>query len=109
MRNINPDSLYWASFNRFEMRLPGQAVLDCAHSGDCEEDCKHWAPKIKQQVEDDNFKLRPTDENIKLELKEYGAWSPEELEDEEMNWVRLVWIAANNIKEGVADCSEPLE
>lgn len=109
-RQINPDALYWASFNRFELRLPGQCVLDCSHSGPCDDDVMHWAPKIRKQVEADAFRRSPDPESIRAELKEYGAWEPCELESEDDNWLRLVWIAACNIAEGeTPDCSEPVK
>jgi hypothetical protein len=107
--DISPDSLYWASFNRFELRLPGQCVLDCSHSGQCDEDVAHWAPKIAAIVESDGFPLRPTPDKIRAELKEYGAWTTEDLADDEANWQRLVWIAACNVAESDSpDCTAPI-
>jgi hypothetical protein len=108
--NINPNSLYWASFNRFELRLSGQCVLDCYHSGDCESDVLHWVPKVRAQIEADNFRNAPTPDAIRAELKEYGAWDAEELADDEQNFVRLVWCAAGNIAEdSQPDDSEPVK
>lgn len=110
MKDLNPESLYWASFNRFELRLPGQCVLDCSHSGQCDSDVAAWIDRVQAQVETDGFTLKPTAELIRLELKEYGAWSPKELADDEQNWHRLVWIAAGNISEDEnPDCSEPVK
>jgi hypothetical protein len=105
----NPEALYWASFNRFELRVPGQAVTDCSHSGPCDDDVAHWVPIVIAQVEADNFANKPTAKSIRAELKEYGAWDAEELADDEQNWRRLVWIACGNIAEdGDRDCSEPV-
>ncbi len=107
---INPSALYWASFNRFELRLPGQCVLDCSHSGQCDEDVAFWAPKVRAQCNADSFKNGPTADNVRAELKEYGAWDAEELSDDDANWRRLVWCAANNIAEDEApDCSDPVQ
>jgi hypothetical protein len=109
-REINPNALYWSSFDRFELRLSGQCVLDCAHSGQCDEDVEYWVPLAKEQAEKDAFIFGPTAERIRAELREYGAWSDEELADDEQNWHRLVWIAANNIRgDDERDCSEPLK
>lgn len=106
---INPSALYWATFNRFELRLPGHAVIDCSHSGRCDDDVAHWTPKIREQVERDGFANAPTPESIRSELEEYGAWDAEELADDDANWQRLVWLAAGNIAENDApDCSEPV-
>ena len=107
--DINPDSLYWASFNHFEMRLLGQCIIDCCHSGSCDDDVAYWTPKMLEQIEKDNFANKPTIEKVKIELKEYGAWDEEELSDEDANWRRLIWCAACNVAEDdEPDCSEPL-
>lgn len=107
---IHPLKLYWASFNRFELRLPGQCVLDCSHPGQCDADVAHWAPKIRAQIVLDNFRNAPDADSIRAELKEYGAWDASELADDEANFHRLVWIAAGNIsEESKPDCSEPVK
>jgi hypothetical protein len=106
---IDPAALYWASFNRFELRLPGAAVLDCSHSGQCDADVAHWAPIVAAQVEADAFTNKPTPDKIRAELSEYGAWDAAELADDAANWLRLVWIAASNISDDDApDCSQPV-
>lgn len=107
---INPESLYWASFNRFELRLPGQCVLDCSHSGPVDSDVDYWAPKIQEQIIADRFPLSPDGQSIREELSEYGAWDNDELADSVQNFKRLIWIAACNIAESDSpDCSEPLK
>lgn len=106
---INSESLYWASFNRFELRLPGQCVIDCSHSGPCDADVDYWAPKILAQIIEDDFPNAPDGETIRQELSEYGAWDNDELADSDQNFKRLVWIAAGNIAdEPEPDCSEPV-
>lgn len=107
---IQPEKLYWASFNRFEMRLAGQCVTDCSHSGDCLSDVLYWVPKVRAQIEADNFPNKPTPDKIRAELAEYGAWDDGELADDGANFKRLVWCAANNInEEETPDCSEPVK
>jgi hypothetical protein len=107
--NINPESLYWATFNRFELRLPGRCVMDCSHSGPCDADVAYWLPKVRAQVASDAFANAPTLDSIRAELKEYGAWDADELADDDQNWARLVWIAAGNIADsGAPDCSAPV-
>lgn len=106
---LNPSALYWASFNRFEMRIPGEAVPACSHSGACDSDVAHWAPMILAQADRDNFKNRPTPDKIRAELKEYGAWDETELADDEANWRRICWLACGNISDtDEPDCSEPV-
>lgn len=105
---LKPSALYWASFNRFELRLPGDAINDIARSGANDEVVAYWTPKVIEQCERDAFPNRPTDEKIAAELKEYGAWDSEALADTAQNWRRLVWLAAWNIAEDEApDCSAP--
>ena len=110
MRNIiNPDALYWASFNRFEMRLSGQCVIDCSQPGPADAAVAYWTPRVFDQIARDAFPLAPGGDKIRRELDEYGAWSDDELADSEQNMRRIVWIAANNISdEATPDCSEPL-
>lgn len=99
---LNPVALYWAPFNRFELRLPGKAVDDCSHSGPCDDDVAHWESRV---VRPENC----TPEALREELDEYGAWSAEELADDAANWERIVWIACGNVSEEEnPDCSEPL-
>lgn len=105
---INPSRLYWASFNRFECRVSGQAVLDIARSGDASQAVNAHLPLFLAQIELDKFPNKPTAEKIREELSEYGAWKDEELESDLANLSRLLWIAACNIaEEEKPDCSKP--
>jgi hypothetical protein len=36
---------------------------------------------------------------LSAELKEYGAWSAEELADHSQNIQRILWLAASDIRE----------
>jgi hypothetical protein len=81
-----------AYFNRFCLELPAEAVTDCSHSGACDSDVAHWAPKIERPAD-------CTPEALRAELREYGAWDSEELADDAANWERIVWLAAGNIRD----------
>lgn len=85
----------WASFERFEIKMTLQQAESCSHPGDCEHDVRMLMehPLIKRQ----RRKIDP--ELIRKELKEYGAWEDEELQDDEGNWMRILWIGANDITE----------
>lgn len=85
-----------ALFNRFEIEMSDEAVTDCAHSGDCLADVQYWAPII---VRSDRCSV----DALRSELEEYGAWDDTELADDQENWLRIVWIAANNIKEELTE------
>lgn len=105
----NPDALFWASFNRFELRLPGQAIMDIARQGRNDEAVAYWAPRITRYEWGESHVWGPTPDRIRDELREHGAWDDDELADDEANWRRIVWCAAHNINEDDApDCSEPV-
>lgn len=67
----------------------------CSHSGQCDDDVKYLSclPVIRRQI----AKIPP--EQIAAELKEYGAWDEQELQDHDQNIQRILWIAACNISE----------
>jgi hypothetical protein len=81
----------WATFNRFEIEMPVEAVNDCHHQGACDEDVEYWQRKIDLS--------HISDEKLSAELKEYGAWDADELSDREANERRIIWLAAGNIQE----------
>ena len=77
----------------FSVKLTTKIVYDCAHVGDCFSDCEYWEEHLPQ------LKRIPPDD-IRRELREYGAWDDEELPaDEKMNRIRLLWIAACRCQE----------
>lgn len=98
----NPDELFWASFNSFELRIPGRAVSDIARPGDNADAVDYWKTRIERPD-------RCTVDALYHELREYGAWEEEELKDDTANWRRIVWCAAHNINEDdMPDCSDPV-
>lgn len=99
-RDKEPETLN-AVFNRFEIELPYECAVDCSHQGDCEADVRAWLTRIPDILAD----IDP--EDIRAELKEYGAWNDEELTDDEANRRRLLWTAACNANEefkALPDC-----
>lgn len=81
-----------ASFNSFSIALPWEAVGDMSGPGPADSAVSHWSSIVS----------RPdacTPDALASELKEYGAWDAEELEDDTENWGRILWIAAGNIRE----------
>ena len=50
--------------------LPADCIADCAHAGPCDDDVKHWREQLEFQV--------PRERAIAY-LREFGAWTPEEL------------------------------
>lgn len=65
------------------------------HPGDCERDLVKL-----MQIDEVKTELDKIDkENLKLELKEYGAWTDEELDNHHDNLMRILWITCCNINE----------
>lgn len=48
-------------------------------------------------------------EKLKLELKEYGAWEPEQLAIHTDNLDRILWVACIDIQEGMFDSQETID
>lgn len=105
---IKPNRLYWATFNGFECRVSGEAILDIARSGPADSAVTFHLPSFLAQIKSDNFPKKLTAEKVRKELSEYGSWEAEELESDSDNLSRLLWIAACNIaEEDKPDYSKP--
>ena len=85
----------WTSFERLEIEMTLDQAESCSHPGDCEPDVRMLMehPLIKRQRK----KIDP--DLIRQELREWGSWSEEELAYDDSNWMRILWIGANNITE----------
>jgi hypothetical protein len=82
----------FAYFNRFSIQITLKQAESAAHQGDCEESTKALIGKVARP-------RKCNVSNLAAELEETGAWTKEELQDDEQNWIRILWIAACNIKE----------
>jgi hypothetical protein len=84
-------------FERFAIQLTKAQALGAAHPGACDADVEALlrVPAVRRQLET----IDPA--GIRAELKEYGAWDAGELADDEDNRLRIVWIAASNIREDI--------
>ena len=80
-------------FNYGDLCLPIEALHKCYHSGSCNNDVNFWVDLIDWN--DQNM----SDEKIKIELSEFGAWSEEELNNIEENRKHILWIASGNYKD----------
>ena len=82
-------------FNRFVLHLPYGAVDECSGPGRKDEAVSYWTQKV--------FNLKAnadiTEEALRRELREYGAWEEAELRDHNENERRIVWIACCDLKE----------
>jgi len=91
---IDPDKLYWftSSSGMVEFQLPGQCVIDCSHSGQCDDDISHWLAKLDLDLDPDK---------LASELREYGAWDQDELSNHDDNLARILWSAACDLSETI--------
>lgn len=99
--NKNEEEKFWYTSSdgtiEFQMTL-AQAESVSQPGKDAEEE------DVRQLMRDPDMKevvdyLFDNMDNVKEVLKEYGAWDDEELEDEDMNIVRMIWLAGNDISE----------
>lgn len=75
--------------------IPDKLAEWTDHPGDCSTDLARLMQigEIRDELDKINV------ENLKLELKEYGAWTDEELNNHNDNLVRILWITCCNINE----------
>jgi hypothetical protein len=90
------DGMYFCtSSGRIELCLTKSQARKASHPGPCDADVRELSqvPAIRRQLQ----KLDP--ELLRKELKEYGAWSDDDLADHDANLQRILWIAAGDIHE----------
>jgi hypothetical protein len=85
-----------AQFDKFEINMSNEQAESISQGG------KDAMPAVKELLKDPTVRkqldaLSPDD--IRSELKEYGAWDDDELADDEANKQRILWIAGGNISE----------
>jgi len=85
----------WFSGNYVELQLTLKQAEMASHAGQCDDDVRFLSrlPSVARQLRE----LNP--ENLRRELKEYGAWDESELSDHEQNCQRILWIAAGDIRD----------
>ena len=88
--------LEWnSSCGRLYLALTPEQAQSCAHPGPCDEDVAALStvPEVAAQVA-----AWPADD-LREELRGYGAWDPEELADDAQNRQRMLWLAASDMAE----------
>lgn len=86
-----------AFFNRFTIEMTENQARAASHAGQCDDDVAALEPVIAPQLD----AIGP--EAIRAELAEYGAWDSHELSHDTDNRLRIVWIAACNIRENLIE------
>jgi hypothetical protein len=90
---------YLAQWDGFSIRMCAQAVRECSAPGDCEEACRYWVDKCGQDWS------KVSTEALAEELQQVGAWTEEDLRDEDGEWdeelirMRVLWVSAGNVLE----------
>lgn len=79
---------YIVQMNLGEFIVPIQALHDCYHQGQCDEDVNYWVAQC-------DF-CGISEDDIRKELEQQGCWTTEELQDNKENEKRILWIAAGN-------------
>ena len=81
------------TYGGFNLEFTQDQVSACSHQGECYDDCAVVANEINDQ-------LKNHENHRKIDLLlECGAWEKDELQDENENDIKIVWIACNDIKE----------
>ena len=94
---------YSSGSGRIELQMTMEQAQSASHSGECDEDTRELSkvPAIAEQLE------RIDQSVLSSELREFGAWSMEELADHDHNLQRILWLGACDIaEEGGCDCGE---
>jgi hypothetical protein len=78
-----------------DLRITRSDAQACTHSGPCDDDVKALMlkPYIKKQLGALNL------EQLRKELKEYGAWDTAELSNHTDNLMRWLWLSCGDIIE----------
>lgn len=87
---------WWSGNYGNELNIKMDDAESCSGPGDQDENVRALArvPYIRKQLR----KLSPS--KVADELREYGAWDAEALEDHDRNLIRLLWIACGDLAEG---------
>ena len=87
--------IYTTGSGKIEINITKKQALKGYHSGQCDEDIAELrqAPAIKRQ-------LAKLDKAVLIdELRHWGAWDDEELQNHDENLDRFLWLACADIVE----------
>ncbi|MGE5433042.1 MAG: hypothetical protein ACM3QX_18335 [Syntrophomonadaceae bacterium] len=88
-----------AEFMLFTIEMTRKQAEYTAHRGEC-------LPQVQELLQDSKIKRqlkKISDDDLKEELDQYGAWSDEELSDRADNEERIIWLAAGHILDQIED------
>lgn len=78
-----------------EIEMPQAMIDDLTAAGECEEAARYWVGRSEIAAQLDAI----GHEAMARALRECGAWTDEELADEEWTRLRAIWIAAGCVIE----------
>ena len=87
--------IYTTGSGKIEIEITKKQALKGYHSGQCDQDIAELrrVPAIKRQ-------LAKIDKSVLIdELKHWGAWTDEELQNHKENLDRFLWLACSDIVE----------
>jgi hypothetical protein len=82
-----------AYFERFVIELTRDEAHTGYHVGKCNDDIA-W---LRTQRHIDEQLCALSEEDVRSELEEYGAWDDDELADHDANLSRVLWLACGDI------------
>jgi hypothetical protein len=90
---------YSTSSGLIELQLTQDDVAMGYHSGSCDESIAalRRAPRIAAQLDAIDPAL------LRSELKEWGAWSDDDLADHDVNLSRILWLACGDLFDNPSD------
>lgn len=89
------EKLYAVFGSGLEIEMTREQANSVSHSGDCEADVDALLadPEIAARLD------KIGHDAMARELREYGAWTDEELKDKTMTRKRFIWCAGCNLSE----------
>ena len=89
-------------FERFRVELSYAAFAAMSATGPVDDAVDDWSSRVPRLT-------AVTPDRLRDELREYAAWTGEELADDEANWGRLLWIGCCAEKERLASADEDMD
>jgi hypothetical protein len=86
----------YIGIDAFVLEIPEEAVLACSCPGSNDSAVAYWVSKIEWP--------KGCDEVLRKYLKEFGAWTSEQLANDHDNRERVLWIAAGDISDEKPGC-----
>ena len=77
------------------LELPDRCAIECSGPGRKDNLVEYWTKELENTPQFQAI----TDEVLIAELREYGAWTPDELHSRHANIRRIIWLGANDVRD----------